>query len=53
VTTQHDVQRVRREWNWQRVDELVHAASWAIIGLVMLGLVLLLGIAAANGRLTP
>jgi hypothetical protein len=51
MTTQHDVQRVRREWNWQRFDEFVHAASWAIIGFAAWGLLVLLGIATGAGRL--
>jgi len=48
-----DIQRVRRELNWQRVDRFLTAACNVFIGLAAWYGLLLLGIAAANGRLTP
>ena len=53
MTHSLDVLRVRREMRLQRIDRALGVVARIIIGLSALWLLVIVGIAANAGRLTP
>jgi len=53
MTYAADVERVRRELWKQRLDAWANSASWAVIVAAIVGVLTVLVVAAAAGRLTP